>query len=70
MEDWEDAILERQESEADECKTCPYKGDKCRNQCMETKNIYNPNLKNNGLYWEENKCDYIERQINGEEKIL
>lgn len=37
MEDWEDAILIRQESEADECATCPHKGEKCRNQCMEIK---------------------------------
>lgn len=44
MEDWEDAILIRQESEADKCATCPHKGEKCRNQCMEIKNIYNPYL--------------------------
>lgn len=50
MEDWEDAILIRQESEAEECATCPYRGDKCRNQCMEIKSVYNPYKKNNGLY--------------------
>lgn len=44
MESWEDAILIRQVSEADECVTCPNKGIKCRNQCMEIKNVYNPYL--------------------------
>lgn len=42
----EDAILDRQESEEDECKNCPYKGiDNCRNQCMEIIETYNPNLR-------------------------
>ena len=44
MEDWKDAILIRQELEADECATCPHKGEKCRNQCMRIKNVYNPYL--------------------------
>jgi hypothetical protein len=33
--DWEELILARQESEADDCTNCPYKGEKCRNQCTE-----------------------------------
>lgn len=37
MRDYEDAILDAQESEADDCSICPYKGDKCRNQCEEVK---------------------------------
>lgn len=44
MEDLEDAILIRQESEAEECTTCPYRGNECRNQCMEIKNVYNSYL--------------------------
>ena len=44
MESWEDVILERQESEAEDCSDCEYKG-KCRNQCMEIQKIYNPNLR-------------------------
>lgn len=44
MEDWEDAILIQQESEAEECTTCPYRDNECRNQCMEIKNVYNPYL--------------------------
>ena len=46
MEDWEDGILIRQESEADECVTCPYRKDECRNQCMKIKSVYNPYLIN------------------------
>lgn len=33
MHDYENAILSRQESEADDCATCPYKGTTCKNQC-------------------------------------
>ena len=43
MYDMEEMILERQESEFDECHNCPYKG-KCNNQCMEVEEHYNPNL--------------------------
>lgn len=43
-EDWEDAILIQQESETDICTTCPHKDERCRNQCMEIKNVYNPYL--------------------------
>ena len=46
MGSYEDVILNNQESEADECLTCEFFGtDKCRNQCMETQNTYNPNLR-------------------------
>lgn len=43
---YEELILERQENtETDECRNCPYKGvETCRNQCMEEKTVYNPNL--------------------------
>lgn len=37
MRDYEDAILDAQESEADDCASCPYKGDECNNQCMEVR---------------------------------
>lgn len=30
--DYEKLILERQESESDDCKNCPYK-ENCKNQC-------------------------------------
>lgn len=41
--DIEEMILERQESEADECNACVYKT-KCQNQCMELEEHYNPYL--------------------------
>lgn len=44
MESYEDAILERQESIADECYDCEYKSN-CKNQCMEIHVTYNPNLR-------------------------
>lgn len=44
MTDYEEMILKSQESEEDECATCPYKGDKCNNQCMRIEKHYNPNL--------------------------
>ena len=44
MESYESAILEMQESEADDCADCPYKGNKCRSQCMSPGGITNPNL--------------------------
>ena len=44
MIDYEEMILEMQESEEDDCKTCPYKGTKCRNQCMCETKKYNPIL--------------------------
>lgn len=34
MSDYENAILSRQESEADDCANCPHKT-ACNNQCME-----------------------------------
>lgn len=42
---YEDAILSAQESEVDECHDCEYKGNACRSQCMESKPVYNLNLK-------------------------
>lgn len=46
MESYEDAILERQESESDNCAGCEFVGaEKCHNQCMETQCVYNPNLR-------------------------
>lgn len=27
-----------------DCASCPYKGDRCRSQCMEITVTYNPNL--------------------------
>ena len=44
MFDYEEMILECQESEEDECKNCPYKKEKCKNQCMKIQTIYNPVL--------------------------
>ena len=41
--DYEDAILDRQEFDADECANCVYKYS-CRNQCEEIEEHYNPNL--------------------------
>lgn len=41
MESYEDAILEYQENNCDECRICEYKRN-CRSQCMETHEIYNP----------------------------
>ena len=39
---YEDAILERQEIEHDECATCPHKGiGTCKNQCMEITEVNN-----------------------------
>ena len=42
--DREEMILQYQESEIDDCYNCPYK-ENCKNQCMEVKEIYNPNLR-------------------------
>lgn len=42
--DYEEKILIAQESEDDDCVSCPYKM-KCRNQCMKEEKIYNPALK-------------------------
>lgn len=46
MKNYEDAILNNQESEIDECSKCEFAGkDKCRNQCMQIHSTYNPNLR-------------------------
>lgn len=38
---YEDLILEMQESEADDCANCQYKGiGRCQNQCMEIVSKY------------------------------
>lgn len=42
MRDWEDAILNRQESEADDCYNCPYKGIECDNSCETESVVINP----------------------------
>lgn len=43
MNDYENAILEQQESVSEDCTTCKYKCN-CCSQCMEITEIYNPNL--------------------------
>lgn len=45
MIDYEEMIYEKQESEDEECSTCPYKGKECRSQCMKDQLVYNPMLK-------------------------
>lgn len=43
MNDYENAILEQQESVSEDCATCEYKCN-CCSQCTEITEIYNPNL--------------------------
>lgn len=44
--DYESLILNRQDSEADDCRNCPYASiELCRNQCEETREIVNPLLR-------------------------
>lgn len=54
--DYEEMILARQESEADDCTDCEYK-ENCHNQCMEVNCIYNPNLKRNDYEHTKKKND-------------
>lgn len=45
MIDYEELILDIAEDDggvADDCATCPYKGNKCRSQCEGVEEIYNP----------------------------
>lgn len=42
---YENAILNKQELETDECSGCKYKGNLCKNQYQGTTVIYNPNLR-------------------------
>ena len=45
MNDYENAILARQEYSDDDCLSCKFAGiDTCNNQCMEVEEVYNPNL--------------------------
>ena len=45
MNDYENAILARQEYSGDDCLSCEFAGiDTCNNQCMEVEEVYNPNL--------------------------
>lgn len=40
---YEDSILDRIESEADDCKHCEYASESnCRNQCMRIETVVNP----------------------------
>ena len=52
MSDYEDMILAYQESEANECSKCFYKGSNCNNQCMciEEK------------YFDEKELKYVKRK--------
>ena len=43
MNDYENAILEQEESVPEDCAACEYKCN-CCSQCMENTEIYNPNL--------------------------
>lgn len=43
MNDYENAILNMQDNDVDECANCPHKND-CKNQCSEVVSVYNPNL--------------------------
>lgn len=46
MTDIEEMILIMQDSECEECATCPFKDEKtCRNQCMEVIEVPNRYLK-------------------------
>ena len=41
----DDAILDRQECESDQCRGCEFASvELCKNQCMEVEKVYNPNL--------------------------
>ena len=42
--DYEYLILNNSDEDntTDECKTCPYKGQQCNNQCMQVEAVYNP----------------------------
>lgn len=40
----EENILIMQETMEEDCASCPYKGEKCKSQCMEKNTIINPNL--------------------------
>lgn len=44
----EDAILVSQDSDAEWCHDCQYKGYSCRNQCVQVHAIHNPNLQLKG----------------------
>ena len=44
MNDYENAILARQEYSGDDCLSCEFRGGMCNGQCTETHVIYNPNL--------------------------
>lgn len=44
--DYEEMVLEMQESDGNDCSSCPYAGiHTCGNQCMEIEKHWNPNLK-------------------------
>lgn len=45
---FEDAIFDNQDSDAEWCHDCQYKGNSCRNQCMQVHAIHNPNLQLKG----------------------
>ena len=44
MIDYEYLILNNNDADntTDECRSCPYKGQKCNNQCMRVEAVYNP----------------------------
>ena len=43
MTDYEEMILARQDSEADDCAKCPYLVDgRCNNECEKIVSVYNP----------------------------
>ena len=44
MNDYENAILARQEYSGDDCLSCEFRGGMCNGQCTERHVIYNPNL--------------------------
>ena len=44
MNDYENAILARQEYSGDDCLSCEFRGDMCNGQCMKINIVYNPNL--------------------------
>ena len=45
MNDYENAILARQEYSGDDCSSCEFASvELCKNQCMEVEKVYNPNL--------------------------
>ena len=80
MIDYEYLILNNSDTDntTDECKSCPYKGRECNNQCLQVEAVYNPyiNSQISNQFWimrnqlEVVKMEYRNNYVTAKQSVI